>query len=157
MTGNPEVIAALDRCYTHMLAIEQQAHVQEHWYESTKWCFSKWFDEIEENGHMLVIHKLMKRVNKLGAKLTSQYAFPPAGPRDAEQLEEACADMLERLTQFRLLLIAVCEAAEPANDYKTQSKVWSWIDWTEARMLDFENRIDKIRINGIKMFLQEKM
>lgn len=156
--GNPEVLAALDDCYTWLIAIEQQAHVQEHCLESRGFkSLSDWFDDMEENLHCKVIHPLMNRIYNLSGKVTSRYAFPPADPRDPENLVDACTDMLGRIVELRALFTKVCQAAETSDDYETQSVIWDFVNFTEKRIRKFENRLAKIRLVGITGFLQERM
>lgn len=156
MQGDPQVIEALNAAYKVGKAIEEQTHLQEHLYESKGWPFERWFHEIEEDGHRLVIHKLMNRVNRLGGRLTPGYAFDPV-VFEAEQIDRACDETRSRLDQWRASLRAVCNAAEVADDYVTIKKVWKWLCWIEARIADFENRLAMIQVNGVKAFLQEKM
>jgi len=157
MQGNPAVIAALNDQYRRLMAVQEQAHQQEHWYESVKYkCISNWFDCVETKGHERLIHPLMKRVNALGARLVSGYAFEPE-VFDILDLERACSSMLGHLDELHAGFIAICNAAESSDDYVTESMVWDMQTWVEKQQRKFRARIEKIRLHSIKDFLQEKM
>lgn len=155
--GNPEVLAAMLAQYPRLLSVQEQAHQQEHWYENSAYkCISNWFDCIEDRGHEKWIHPLMKRVNALGAKLNAEFAFAPE-VFDIQELDRACESMLRHLDELHAGFIAICEAAEPANDYVTQDMIWDMQRWLEKQQRKFTTRLEKIRLMGVKMFLQENM
>jgi bacterioferritin (cytochrome b1) len=157
MQGSPEVIEALNGAYRLAITIEQQAHMQEHVLEAQGWKrLSDWFDAIEENGHEKLIHPLMKRINALGGSVDYQYAFEPE-TYGFEDIESALASMARRLGQLHRAYIAVCDAADPADDYVTEKMAWEHQAWIEKKQLKFDRRLAKLRSLGREPFLAEMM
>lgn len=158
MSGNPEVIARLDAAYRLLKAIEEQAHLQEHWLEATGWkTLSDAFDCVEEGGHKRLIHPLMKRVNQLGGRLAPGYAFEPAAPVDAAQIDAAYRSMMGRLDELHRAFVAACDVAERVSDYVTESLIWSWQEWVEKQSRKFAKRIGRIEAVGMTEYLAELM
>ena len=158
MKGDPAVIAALNEAYRLTKAIEEQAHIQEHWYENAGFKpVADFFDDIETHLHRNVIHPLMKRINAIGARVTPGYAFDIPSPYDVADLERACNDARDRLEQLRAAFGTACTAAERMDDYVTSKLLWGWMCFVEKRIRKFEKRIGKIRAVGLQPFLAELM
>lgn len=157
MQGSAAVVDALNTVYRLLLAIEQQAHAQEHRLEAQGWRrMSDWFHAIEEKGHSHLIHPLMDRINMLGGKVDSQYAFEPEC-FDFGEIGAALGSMLRRLVEARAAYGEACETAEDADDYVTEKMIWCHLAWLEKKIVKFERRIAKLQALELKPFLAEMM
>ena len=155
MTGNPEVIKAMLDQYLRLMALQEQAHQQEHWYECARFGrIARWFHKVEQCGHERLVHPFMNRVNALGGRLNSGYAFTPE-VFEVLDLDRACESTLRRLDEIHAGFIAICNAAESSDDYVTERMVWKMQEWVEKQQRKFSTRLEKIRLLTVKGFLQE--
>jgi bacterioferritin (cytochrome b1) len=155
--GDPEVLARMNAAYPILKALEEQAHLNEHLLESTGWCrLSDLFDAMESKLHRKVIHPFMNRVNDLGGVLQPGYAFPPTC-WPAEQIGAAFGSMVQHLQEVRAAFIAICNAAEAADDYVTERLIWRKQAWIEGKIDCFEGHIARIGAIGLTAYLAEVM
>ena len=153
MQGSPSVIAALNEVFANWLALEQQAHLQEHKFEAMRYAFSDWFHVIEEEGHEQCIHKLLNRINALGGTPSPRYAFPPASP--VEGIAKALSGIVTALQTVHQAYNKACELAEKDDDYVTEKKIWKQLAWLEGQMTKFEARSAQCEKVGEKAFMAE--
>lgn len=158
--GDPAVIARLKELYAIIMPTLEQAHRQEHQYESDGYRrVGDWFDKVEGEkkgqGHAVMLHPLMCRINALGDQADSPYAFPADPARPIEQLDAAVRAMLGRLMQVYDAYRAACEAADDADDYVTESMLHEHLCWLERVIGKFRDREAQIAELGVSGYLQE--
>lgn len=157
MQGDPEVLSQSNVLYKLLKALEEEAHLIEHRLESTSWLkLSKPFDCMEERLHRKVIHPLMNRINDLGGTIEPGYAFSPQC-WGVEDIQTAYASMAGHLYEVRSAIIAVCNAAESADDYVTENLLWHKNKWIEKKIRCFEGLLARIRAVGLNEYLAENM
>ena len=152
MQGSAAVIQALNAVYSNTLALEQSAHLQEHYFEAKHYSFSKWWDKIETGGHETLIHNLMDRINQLGGKVLTSYAW---APDYTEDIGPAMTMVLANLQVVHTAYNQACDIAEASDDYVTEGMIWDHLKWLEKRMTKFESRIEQLKKVGEKVFLAE--
>lgn len=155
MQGNPAVIERLNALYKAIRSTEEQAHMQEHAYESMKWGKpAHWFDAVETRIHTLCLHEVMNRINNLDGVVQPGYAFQPqCWP--IEDLEQALSSMLARLGEIHQGYIALCEIAEGVDDYPTEKMAWRHQAFIESLQNKFDRRLKKLRLLGLNPYLAE--
>lgn len=161
MQGSPEVIQALNYVYQLQLPTEAQAHQQEHQLESDGYKdISNWFDKIEGEkkgqGHAVITHPLMKRINQLGGECDGRWAFQPDVARPVQQLDQAITSMVGRLTAIHQALLAAYEAGGRARDYVTcHCFLVEMMAWVERQLSKMADRQAKMGEMGVDNFLSE--
>jgi bacterioferritin (cytochrome b1) len=153
MQGSQLVIDGLQAVFHNLLSLEQQAHLQEHRFESMRYSFSNWFHAIEEKGHENLIHPVLDRIHALGGTPLSRYAWevPPSTPDVAPAMRET----LSSLQAVHRAYNQACEYAEADDDYVTEKMIHEHLCWVEKKMNKFEARIAQCDKLGERAFLAE--
>lgn len=152
MTGSPKVIDALNDVLAHALALHQQAHLEEHWFESLKYSFSDWFDAIETKAHAKMVHPTMNRIRQLGGKIVAKWAWQPTYE---ESVGPAMKSLLASMQKTRESLGRACTAAEDDEDYVTEKMIWCMLEKLERWVVKYEARIAQHDKIGETAFLAE--
>jgi bacterioferritin (cytochrome b1) len=152
MQGSESVIKALNNVLAHTLALHSQAHLQEHYWESTKYGFSGWFDKIETKAHTEMTHYLLNRIRSLGGRMVYAWAWEPTYD---ESIGPAMRGLLMSMSKTHAAYVSACNVAEKDDDYVTAKMIWCHLKHLEKWMTKFEARIAQLDALGEAMFLAE--
>jgi len=152
MQGSPKVIAALNTVLAHTLALHQDAHLEEHYFEGSKYDFSGWFDKIETKAHDDLTHNLMNRIRNLGGKMLVSWAWEPSYK---ESIGGALNLVLDDMQKTHDAYNKACDVAESDEDYVTVEMIWGHLKKLEKWMVCFEARIAQLEQVGESAFLAE--
>jgi bacterioferritin (cytochrome b1) len=152
MQGSAPVIAALNNVLAHTLALHQQAHLGEHFWEGSKYGFSSWFDKIETKAHEDLTHCLLNRIRNLGGRMVVSWAWEPTYE---ESIGPAMRALLSSMQRTHDAYTKACSVASKDDDYVTEKMLWKQLKKLEHWMVTWEARIAQFDALGEAMFLAE--